>query len=107
MISYDDFAKCELKIATIQACERIEGSEKLLKMALDIGEDLPRTLVAGIGKRYSPEELLGVQIVVIANLEPRVLMGVESKGMLLATDGENGPVLLQPSLPVKPGSGIH
>mgnify|MGYP001558291745 CR=1 FL=1 len=107
MITYDDFAKIELKIATIQTAERVEGSEKLLKLSIDVGEGEPRTLVAGIGKRYTSEELIGTQIVMIANLEPRKLMGIESQGMLLATDDENGPVLLRPSLPVKPGSGVH
>lgn len=107
MISTDDFAKFELKIATILSAERIEGSEKLLKLSIDLGEAEPRTLAAGIGKRYSPEELVGTQIVVIANLAPRTIMGVESQGMLLATDDESGPVLLRPQSTVNPGSTIH
>lgn len=107
MISYDDFAKLELKIATILSAERIEGSEKLLKLSIDLGEEQPRTLAAGIGKRYSPEELVGTQIVVIANLAPRTLVGVESQGMLLATDDESGPLLLRPQSTVKSGSGVH
>lgn len=107
MISYDDFSKLELKVATILAAERIEGSEKLLKLSIDLGEEQPRTLAAGIGKRYAPEGLIGTQIVVIANLAPRTLMGVESNGMLLATDDESGPVLLRPQNPVKPGSDVH
>lgn len=106
MITYEDFSRIELKIATILAVERVEGSEKLLKCAIDLGDE-QRTLVAGIGKRYEPDELIGVQIVIIANLEPRTLMGIESQGMLLATDDESGPVLLRPMLPVKPGSGVH
>ncbi|MBI4268403.1 methionine--tRNA ligase subunit beta [Candidatus Uhrbacteria bacterium] len=107
MLSYDDFSKLELKIATVRAAERVEGSEKLLKLAIDVGEEAARTLVAGIGKRTTPEELIGTQIVIIANLEPRMLMGIESQGMLLATDGDDGPVLLRPEHPVKPGSGVH
>ena len=107
MITYDDFAKLQLKVATILSAERIEGSEKLLKFSIDIGEDGPRTLVAGIGKRYTPEELVGTQIVIIANLEPRTLMGIESQGMLLATDDESGPVLLRPEHIIRPGSGVH
>ncbi|MEK7619152.1 MAG: methionine--tRNA ligase subunit beta [Patescibacteria group bacterium] len=107
MISYDDFSKLELKIATILSVERVEGSQKLLKLSITLGEESPRTLVAGIGKRYSPEELLNTQIVIIANLEPRALMGIESQGMLLATDDDAGPVLLRPITPVPPGSSIH
>lgn len=107
IITYDDFTKLDLKIATILSAERIEGSEKLLKLSIDLGEEQPRTLAAGIGKRYAPEELVGTQIVMIANLAPRTLMGVESQGMLLATDDESGPVLLRPQSTVKPGSAIH
>lgn len=107
MIAYDDFAKLELKISTVLAAERVEKSEKLLKLSIDIGEETARTLVAGIGKRYAPEELVGTQIVIIANLEPRRLCGIESQGMLIATDDERGPVLLRPSSAVKPGSGVH
>ncbi|MDO8490305.1 MAG: methionine--tRNA ligase subunit beta [bacterium] len=107
MITYDDFAKLELKLATVLTAVRVEGSEKLLHCTIDIGEEQPRTLVAGIGKRYTPEELIGTQIVVIANLEPRKLMGIESQGMLLATDDENGPVLLRPDHAVPTGKGVH
>lgn len=107
MITYDDFLKLALKVATILTGERVDGSEKLLKLSIDVGEEQPRTLVAGIGKRYTPEELLGTQILIIANLEPRKLMGIESQGMLLATDDDLGPVLLRPEYPVKPGSTIH
>lgn len=107
MIAYDDFAKLELKIATVLTAERVEKSEKLLKLSIDVGEETARTLVAGIGKRYAPEELVGTQIVIIANLEPRTLMGIESQGMLLATEDEQGPVLLRPSSPVKQGSSVH
>ena len=104
MITYDDFAKLELKVATILAAERVEGSEKLLKLKVDIGEE--RQIIAGIGKSYEPEVLIGRQIVIIANLEPRSLMGLESQGMLLAADSPEGPVVLAPSSEVAPGSKI-
>ena len=105
MITYDDFAKLELKIATITAVERVEGSEKLLKLQLDLGAE-QRQIVSGIAKSYEPEELVGKQIVMIANLEPRSLMGIESNGMLLAASDESGPILLIPEKAVPPGSSI-
>ncbi len=116
MIAYDDFAKLELKVATITAAERVEGSEKLLKLQLDLGSEL-RQIVSGIAKSYEPDQLIGKQIVMIANLEPRRFMlgprspegevvGIESNGMLLAVSGESGPVLLIPEKAVPPGTGI-
>ena len=107
MITYDDFAKVELKIAKVSEAERIEGSEKLLKLKIDVGETEPRQIIAGIGKIYSPEELIGKEIVIVANLEPKSLMGLESSGMLLAaTDGEGRPILLTPDKEIAPGSKI-
>lgn len=105
MISYEDFAKLELKIATITAAERIEGSEKLLKLQLDLGSE-SRQIVSGIARSYEPEQLIGKQIVMIANLEPRSLMGIESNGMLLAASDESGPVLLIPEKEVSAGTSI-
>jgi len=105
MITYDDFAKLELKVALIKEAERVEGSEKLIKLQLEVGTE-NRQIVAGVGKAYEPDQLVGKQIVIIANLEPRSLMGVESNGMLLAADSENGPVLLIPEKEVVPGAKI-
>lgn len=107
MIQYDDFAKLELRVATVLAGERVEGSEKLLKLSLDLGEPEPRQIVAGIGRVYAPEQLVGTQIIIVANLEPRALMGVESNGMLLAAGGQDGAVLLRPDRPVPTGSKIN
>ena len=105
MITYDDFSKLELRIAKITAAERVEGSEKLIKLQLQVGPE-NRQIVAGIGKSYEPENLIGKQIVIVANLEPRSLMGLESNGMLLAADSEIGPVLLIPEKEVLPGAKI-
>lgn len=106
MISYEDFSKIELKIAEIKEAERIEGSEKLIKLQVDLGDER-RQLVAGIGKKYEPSELVGRQIVVVANLEPRKLMEQESQGMLLAAhDEDGGPILLMPDKKAPSGSGI-
>lgn len=101
-IPFDDFKKVELKVATILSAERVEGSEKLLKLQVDAGE--PRQVIAGIGTKYAPENLVGRQIVIVANLEPRMLMGLESQGMLLAAEG---PVLLKPDFDVPSGSSIR
>jgi len=106
MISFDEFKKAELKTARVVSAERVEGSEKLLKLEIDLGSE-KRQLVAGIGKRYEPEILVGKTIVVVANLEPRMLMGFESRGMLLAVSSAEGPVLLVSDAEVPPGSEIR
>ncbi|OGN12519.1 MAG: methionine--tRNA ligase subunit beta [Candidatus Yanofskybacteria bacterium RIFCSPHIGHO2_02_FULL_43_15c] len=103
VITYEDFKKIELKVAKVLEAERMEGSEKLLKLKLDLGEAEPRQVIAGIGKNYDPEKLLGKEIIIVANLEPRQLMGLESNGMLLAADSANGPVILMPEKEVEPG----
>lgn len=105
MISYEQFQQIELRAATILAAERVEGSEKLIRLKVALGEE-ERQIIAGIGKRYTPEELAGKQIVVVANLEPRMLMGLESQGMLLAADTPDGPVLLVPDREIPSGAKI-
>lgn len=82
LISIDEFKKTELKVGTILSAQKVEGSQKLIKLEVDIGEK--RTIVAGIGKSYKPEELPGKRIVVVANLQPAELFGIKSQGMLLA-----------------------
>lgn len=103
-ISFEDFKKVELRVAKINSAERIEGSDKLVKFGINIGAET-RTLVAGIGKSYDPASLIGKEIVVVTNLEPRSLLGIESNGMLLAAD-DNGPVLLIPEREVPAGAII-
>ena len=105
MISYNDFKKAELRIARIVVAECIEGSEKLLRLEVELGEE-KRQIIAGIGKKYTPGELVGREIVIVANLEPRTLMGLESKGMLLAAD-DGGPVLLRPDIDIPPGAEVR
>jgi len=105
MITYEDFQKIDLKIAKIIAAEEVAGAEKLLKLQIDLGSE-KRQIVAGIKKNYSPKDIIGREIVVVANLAPRMVMGVESNGMLLAASGDNGPVILGPDKEVPPGSGI-
>lgn len=89
-ISIDDFAKIELRTATVIKCEPIKKSKKLLKLTLDDGSDSPRTVASGIAPWYTPEQLVGHTIIIVANLKPAKLCGVESCGMILAADaGEN------------------
>ena len=106
MISIDDFKKIELKVARVLEASRVEGSDKLLKLKVDIGDD-QRQIIAGIGKSYQPEELVSREIIIAANLEPRSLMGLESQGMLLAANDENGPIILMPEKDTAPGTGIR
>ncbi|MDP6568434.1 MAG: methionine--tRNA ligase subunit beta [Candidatus Marinimicrobia bacterium] len=94
-ISIDDFAKVELKTAEVLEVEKVEGADKLLRLQIKIGEE-NRQIVAGIAEHYSPEELVGKKIVVVANLKPAVIRGVESNGMLLAVSTNDSVVLVTP-----------
>jgi methionyl-tRNA synthetase len=106
MITIEDFAKIELKVGKVLKAKRVEGSDKLLVMKVDIGEE--RQLVAGIGKAYTPEELTGKRIVVVTNLKPVELMGVESQGMLLAvSDDEGGLSIITTDREIKEGSKVR
>lgn len=105
-ISIDQFFQAELKVATITAAEAVPKSNKLLKLTADLGEGSPRTIVAGIALAYRPEELVGRQVVVVANLQAAKLMGVESQGMVLAASLDGKPVLLHPGAPVPNGTRV-
>jgi len=105
-INFEEFQKIDLRVGKIIEAEKIEGTDKLLKLKVDLGEE-KRQLVAGIAKFYQPEDLIGKEIVVVANLEPKTLRGVESQGMLLAADVEGKPVLLKPDQEVPPGTKIR
>ncbi len=93
-ITIDDFAKVELRVAQVVSAERVPGADKLLKLIVDVGSET-RQILAGIAKAYSPENLVGRKIVIVANLQPRKMRGLESNGMLLAASvGDEGqPVL--------------
>lgn len=107
MISFDEFKKLDIRIGKIVAAEKIPESEKLIKLLVDLAEAEPRQIVAGIGVAYpDPSVLVGKEIPVIANLEPKDLMGTTSFGMILAADGEGKPVLLHPAEEVPPGSVV-
>jgi methionyl-tRNA synthetase len=106
-MTIDEFQKSDLRVGKIVSVERVEGSEKLLKLQVDIAEPEPRQILSGIAKAYAPEDLVGKSVVIIANLEPRMMMGMESNGMLLAAHGEGGtPVIIQPVSDVPPGAKI-
>ena len=106
LISIDQFFQAELKVATILAAEPVPKSNKLLKLTADLGEGAPRTVVAGIALAYKPEDLVGKQVVVAANLQPAKLMGVESQGMVLAASLDGKPVLLHPGAQVPNGTRV-
>ena len=105
-INFEEFQKIDLRIGKITEAEKIEGTDKLLKLKVDLGKE-KRQLVAGIAKFYQPEDLVGKEIVVVANLEPKILRGIESQGMLLAGDVKGKPVLLKPDQEVPPGTKIR
>lgn len=112
MISFNDFSKLELRVGTVLEAEDVEGSEKLIKLKVDLGEDPstgsgPRQILAGVKQWYQPRDFVGKQVVVVANLEPRMMMGLESQGMMLAADSEGGPVFLSPPKRVPPGTNIR
>ncbi|WP_312643292.1 methionine--tRNA ligase [Hydrogenoanaerobacterium sp.] len=108
LITIDDFAKVALKVAQIKECVKVEKSDKLLKLQLDDGTDTPRQVVSGIATWYSPDDLVGKKVVVVANLKPAKLRGVESNGMILAADaGENDVKVLFVDSDVPNGSKVR
>lgn len=101
-IGIEDFMKVELRVAEVTACEPVKRAKKLLKLTLNDGTDTPRTVASGIAKWYSPDDLVGKKIVLVANLKPAVLCGVESQGMILAADCSEDDVkvvFVDPSMP--------
>lgn len=104
-ITLEEFKKLDLRIGKIVSAERVEGSKKLLKLIVDLGDE-NRQIVAGIADNYFPEELIGKLVVVLANLKPAKLMGIESKGMILAADVEGKAILLTVDKEVKPGERV-
>ena len=92
-VSFEEFRKLQLRVAKIVEAEKVDGSDKLLKLQIRIGNE-NRTLVAGIAEHYAEDELLGKKIVVVANLEPKKLKGIDSQGMLLAAESAGGQLAL-------------
>jgi methionyl-tRNA synthetase len=108
-ITIDDFMKVKFRVAEIVAAEKVPNADKLLKLDQNLGEEMPaRTILSGIAEYYTPEELVGRQIVVVANLAPRKMRGIMSQGMLLAaTDAEGRAILLTPEKKAAPGAEVR
>ncbi len=105
MITIEEFFKTRLRVGTVVAAERIPKTDRLLKLDVDLGDE-QRTVVAGIAEQYEPDGLVGKQVVLVANLKPAKLMGVESQGMVLAASEDGRPVLLHPAQPVANGTAV-
>jgi len=124
IITFEDFKKIDIRIGKIISAEKVEGSDKLLKLEVDFGTEtmevktmeneepkqtiipIKRQIIAGIAQFYAPEALIGKECPFAYNLAPRMLKGLESQGMILCPSGENGPVLLHPDKEIAPGSII-
>ncbi len=106
MINIDDFSKVELKVGRVISAESIEGSDKLLKLMIDLGEEQPRQILSGIAKHYQPADLIDKQVTIIYNLEPRMMMGLESQGMILAAGNGETISLLVPDKDMPAGSKV-
>jgi methionyl-tRNA synthetase len=104
-ITIEQFSQVDLRVATVVHAERIPRAKKILKLEIDLGQK--RTIVAGIAEKYTPEELIGKQIIVVANLKPAKLMGIVSNGMLLAAVDDSGPTLAALDKPVAPGTALR
>jgi len=105
MISIEEFRKIEIKVATIKHAEPHPNADRLMVLKIDLGSE-ERQLVAGIKGHYAAEDLIGRQIVVVANLEPAKLRGIESQGMMLAATDDDKIVILNPERPVSPGAKV-
>jgi methionyl-tRNA synthetase len=109
LVDIELFAKLQFRVARIEVVEAVPKSKKLYRIELDLGPMGKRQIVSGIAQHYTPEALVGRQIVIVANLKPATLMGVESRGMLLAasTDGDSVLALLAPDKEIAPGSRVR
>jgi methionine--tRNA ligase beta chain len=105
IVDFNQFEKIDLRVGKIIEAERVEGSDKLIKLQIDL-ENEKRQILAGIGKSYSPEELINKSVTVIINLEPKIMMGFESRGMVLAVKDNNNLSVLVPEKEIVTGSKI-
>ena len=105
-IQYDDFAKMDFRVGTILQAEKVEKADKLLKLEIDLGFE-KRTIVSGIALHFNPEEIVGKQVVVVANLAPRKMRGIESNGMILMAEDKSGKLhFIKPESVIDTGSGV-
>lgn len=105
-ISIDDFCKIELRVGVVLECEKVENADKLLKSKIKIGEEV-RTIVSGIAKFYSPEEMVGKQVVVVANLKPAKLRGIVSEGMILCASCGDELQIVSPEKLIVDGAEVR
>ena len=105
-ISIDEFTRLDLRLGKVLSVKPVEGADKLLQLSVDLGEEKPRTVVSGIARHYTPEELTAMQVVVVANLKPVVLRGVESHGMILAASGPEDVKVVTLNIPLPAGSKV-
>lgn len=105
-ISFDDFKKLDIRIVKIVSAEKVEGTGKLLKLKVELGSE-DRQLIAGIAEVYQPEDLIGKEVPMLVNLEPKKFKGLESQGMILAADDNGKPVLLHPDREIPAGSIVR
>ena len=112
-ITFDDFVKLDLRVATVTQAEAHPNADRLLKLQVDDGSGEPRQICAGVREHHAPEELIGKQIVIVANLAPRKIRGEESRGMLMAASNapkgegvERRVMLVTPMSPIEPGSVV-
>ena len=105
-ITIDDFIKVEMRIGQILSAEPIEGSDKLLKLSVDFGEETPRQVLSGIAKHVTLEEIVGKKFPFVTNLEPRMMMGLESQAMIMAGSYEDQLALLVPSKDLPNGTKL-
>ncbi len=105
-ITFEDFKKVELRVGKVIEASEVENSDKLLKLKVDIGGE-ERQILAGIKKFYKSEDLMDKEIIIVANLEPRSLMGLESQGMLLAADNNGEPILIMPDKEAPSGAEVR
>lgn len=105
-IVYDDFAKIDLRIGTIIEAKKLEKADKLLQLEIDLGFE-KRTVLSGIAQHYDPEQIIGKQVIVVANLAPRKMKGIESKGMILIAEDAAGKLyFVQPEMVINAGSTV-
>lgn len=106
-VSFAEFKKLDLRVGRVLNVEDIAGLDKIYKLTVDIGEENPRTILAGVKEFLKPQDLEGKNIVVIVNLEPKEVRGVLSEGMLLAAEVDGKPTIVVPEEEVEPGTPVH
>ena len=104
-ITADEFFRTQLRVAEVIACEKVEKADKLLKLTLKVGEE-ERTVVSGIAKYYTPEQMVGKRVVLVANLQPRTMRGIESRGMILCASAGDALTLVTPEQVIESGAEV-